>query len=141
MVSYDITRTNYFRVTDEEKFRKIVNGCWCGNEAEMKIWTETAPDGTKYFAFGCYGYIDGCCDPDGNECPDSNQFMEDLKTILPDGEVIIITHVGNNKMRDVYGEVDVITKEGWTYQNLDELAREIAKKKLGDENWTTKNSW
>lgn len=140
MTNYDITRTNYFRVTDEAKFREIVGSCACG-DAEMKIWTETAPDGTKYFAFGCYGCIDGYRDPENNDEPSLERFREELQTILPDSEAVIITHVGHEKMRDVYGEIDIITKGGWTYRNLDELAQTLAKEQLGDDKWTTKNSW
>ena len=54
---YATIRTNYFSVTDERKFRGIIDSC-C-SEDTVHLFEETTPDGKKQFGFGCCGYISG----------------------------------------------------------------------------------
>lgn len=50
------TRTNYFRVKDEEEFRKLMSRVH--GEDAVDLWEKTVND-EKLFAFGCYGLING----------------------------------------------------------------------------------
>ena len=56
MADYMATaRTNYFRVTDEEKWQKLFNGLCC--EGEIYDFTEER-DGVRYHGFGAYSSIE-----------------------------------------------------------------------------------
>ena len=54
------TRTNYFKVKNEEEFMDFMKNVQC-SEDDIQIWTIES-NGTKYFAFGCYGGISGWID-------------------------------------------------------------------------------
>lgn len=124
-----ITKSNYFRVTDDKKFDDIIR--LCENEDIGTTFTRTkTANGITYRAFGCFGTIAGLPDPDDNDTPSLELFRKELTGILADGEAIIITTVGHGAGEDVFGEVDIITKNDWKYLNLDDIARESASNML-----------
>ena len=51
------TRTNYFSVTDEEKFRQIIANAYSSAD-KIEVF-EDKTDGNVKYAFGCYGVICG----------------------------------------------------------------------------------
>ena len=109
---YGKTRTNYFSVTDDEKFKQIISSCKAPDEIE--VFEEKQEDGSIKYGFLCDGSIYGLPDRDGDsteDCDDNEDvdynydtFCEALQQILPDGEAIIITEVGYEKMRYLVGE-------------------------------------
>ena len=101
---YGFTRTNYFAVKDEEKFRQVVASCQASEE-NPKVWEE-AVDGQTLFAFGCYGSLSGlpCGDEEDYEC-DLGAFHSALQQVVADGHAIIITEVGYEKLRYLVGEI------------------------------------
>lgn len=120
-------RSNYFRVTDEERWNELSQGL-CGD------WTdhEKEIDGITHHVL----YIDGSLDwveSEGDSAYESNidYFLDELQKILPDNECFIYEEIGNEKFRYVVGEAVCVTKDEITWINLDRLARKWAEERLG----------
>lgn len=141
MANYRATaRTNYFRVTDEEKWQKLFNGLCC--EGEIYDFTEER-DGIKYHGFGAYDSIDymfkvhieGETEEDSYDDYDYDwdKFITELKKILPDDEAFIYMESGYEKLRYVTGFVLVVTNKETKSMSLDNWAKEQAKLLLGND--------
>ena len=126
---YGFTRTNYFAVKDEEKFRQVVASCQASEE-NPKVWEE-AVDGQTLFAFGCYGSLSGlpCGDEEDYEC-DLGAFHSALQQVVADGHAIIITEVGYEKLRYLVGDCTVITSQEIAYTNLSDIGLAKARQLL-----------
>lgn len=137
MANYcELARTNYFKVTDEEKLNEIIAQCH-GNEDTIHLCHKIDANGTKRFMFYCEGSILGFrCDEDFYNY---DSFCSALQKILPEDEAIMITEIGHEKMRYLYGGIVVITKDNYQCQNLDRIGRRIAKDMLGNKDWHTQN--
>ena len=133
-------RTNYFRVTDEEKYSKLFNRLRC--EDRIEDFTENK-DGVIYHGFGAYGSIDYLAsneeDSDylaGDE-EDSeynwDEFITELQKILPDDEAFIYMESGYEKLRYVTGFILVVTSKEIKSMSLDSWAKEQAKLLLGND--------
>jgi hypothetical protein len=134
---YSTTRTNYFSVTDEAKFRDIINSC--SAEDEIHIFDQTAPDGKKLYGFGCYGSIIGIVhDSDDDIETAGDSFHTELQSVLADGDAIIITEVGHEKLRYLVGCCTVVTKN--EIQGVDVLGKavELARSMLAKPDYLTK---
>ena len=55
---YASIRTNYFRVKDEEEFRKFMAHV-SGTEDRVELWEEKDKNGNTVFGFGTLGGING----------------------------------------------------------------------------------
>ena len=132
------TRTNYFRVTDEEKFNKIMNNCY-GYEGNIHICFETDEKNVKRFMFYCESSIEGFENEDGDA--DFDGFCNALQSVLPENEAIIITEIGREKMRYLTGYVIVITRDEIRCKNLNGIGKELARDMLKNKNWDTKNEY
>lgn len=140
---YGSTRTNYFKVTDENAFKELIGRCVSDGE-EVSVWTHECQDGTVLYGFGCYGDILGLSEDDGDdEDYDYNYdaFIGEIQKLLPEDEAAIITHVGQEKLRYLTGCVTVITKDKIEYNYLSKLGVEMARTMLGNPNWGTKNEY
>lgn len=128
---YGFTRTNYFAVKDEEKFRQLVASCR-GSEENPEVWEE-AVDGQTLFAFGCYSSLSGlpCGDEEDYEC-DLGAFHSALQQVVADGHAIIITEVGYEKLRYLVGDCTVITSQEIDYTNLRDVGLTKAQQLLKD---------
>ena len=128
---YGFTRTNYFEVKDEQKFRQVIDACETG-EDNIEIW-ETTEGNHTLFAFGCYSSLSGlpCEDEDDCEC-DLYAFHDALRQIVADGQAIIITEIGYEKMRYLVGDCTVITSQEISYINLRDLGLKKARELLND---------
>ena len=137
---YGKTRTNYFKVTDAEALCELSN-IVCGDEDSVHLGIENAPGEEKRYMLWCEGTILGIPDGDDEEDCDYNydEFVRRLQKILPDGEAVIITEVGSEKMRYLVGEVVVITNEGVCKNNLNAIGKKIAREMLNNPHWETKN--
>jgi len=140
------TRTNYFSVTDEKKFRAIISSCDATDEIE--IFDERQADGSIKYGFLCAGRINGlpdtenATDEDGepNDDIDCNYdaFCEALQEILPENDAIFITEVGFEGMRCLVGDCSIITRDAYKVITLKNKAMETARKMLNNPEYETK---
>ena len=143
------TRTNYFSVTDEVKFRKIMASCWGSDE--VIVFDENQDDGSAKYGFLCSGSIYGLadCDKSCDTCNPSvcedediehnyDAFCEALQDILPEGEAIVITESGSEAMRYLVGDCMVITRSGYKGICVKREAVKVAAAMLNNPGFTTK---
>ena len=145
---YGKTRTNYFSVTDAEKFKQIIASC--GSTDEIKIFDEKQNDGSVKYMFYCEGIIQGLPereksgdDDNREDCEDDdfdydyNAFCESLQKIIPDNDAIIITEIGSEKMRYLTGISTVITNKDFKCIDISRESVKLAAKMLNNPEFTT----
>ena len=127
-------RTNYFRVTDEDKYNELIKKL---SGEDFELFDKTAEDGTVYHGFGGYGGI--AYDANGTEDFDEyiDDFLEDLRPIIPKDESVIFTEVGHEKLRYVTGYSTIVTHDGIECINLTDAAKDKAKEMLKKDDYTT----
>ena len=135
---YGLTRTNYFQVTDEEKFLEIMSRC-CGFEDGIEVVSETDQNNIKRFMFYSESGIAGFCNDDDDY--DINGFHNALQSVVAENDAIIITEVGHEKMRYLVGWVDVITRNEIKSESLEGIGKRLAREMLKNKEWDTKNSY
>jgi hypothetical protein len=125
---YGNGRSNYVHFTDIEKVRRIVAiyGCAIPKDEDDKGWAILAEtehgdvDGSKYIGQDDdedikelieLGFIKDASEitDDMFELPD---FMKTLAPFIPDGEVLVWQHVGNEKLRYLQGYAVAINNKG-----------------------------
>lgn len=120
MADYEATtRSNYFHVTDEEKFHQIFEKI---QEKNFEIELFTGSDHT--YGFGSYSDVD----------------MDDifeLQDIIPDDDCIIVMESGHEKLRYVDGIGYVITKERIESLSIMSWVQQKAKELMQDPDYTT----
>lgn len=126
-------RTNYFRVTDEERYAELF-GKLCA-EDDIHDFTCTDDDGQFYHGFGTYDDIT-YMDDDENVVA-IHKFCEEVAKILPDNEALIFIETYHEKLRCVNGFYVVATKAGVETGDLTNTAVETAGRLLGDPEWKT----
>lgn len=127
MANYNaVSRTNYFRVTDEEKYTNLFNNLV--SEWDIEDFTEVK-DGITYHGFGSYCPIDYL---DENEEYDFDLFLTELQKILPEDEAFMYFEVGYEKLRYLVGYTYVVTKKEIRSMNIDDWAKDTAKEILGE---------
>ena len=124
---YSYTRTNYFRVTSEEKYSELFSRL-VGYDDCIEDFTQTE-NGITLHGFGCQGSI--------STFPTFDGFLEELQDILPDNEAFILTEVGHEKLCYLVGYSLVVTKNDIKSINVNDGAIELARKMLNDETFTT----
>ncbi len=137
---YGTTRTNYFRTTNEARLREILDSCDCDDGAEIVVWKRADDEGNDCFAFACGASINGLIvsgeEGDENEREVSySAFAEALQEILLDGEVILVTEVGHEKLCDLVGTITVITDKEVKTKDLYEVGIAEGRRMLGDDKW------
>lgn len=137
---YGATRTNYFRVTDEEEYAKLYEGLYGCEDAVEDFSMEI--DGIRYHGFGCYGSI-GWTAPldDKPDCDDLDGFIRELQKILPEDESFIVMESGHEKLRYVSGWVEVVTRKETKFEDLSSWAMEKARDMLGNPDFQSRLSW
>lgn len=121
-------RTNYFRVTDEEKYQELFSNL----VAEDNIHDFTrVKDRVLYHGFGSYDSIT-YYDEESDEC-DFDFFLDELQKILPDDEAFIFMESGYEKLRYVTGYVVVCTSKEIKSMNMSSWAIVEARKMLGND--------
>lgn len=120
MADYEATtRSNYFHVTDEEKFHQIFEQI---QEKNFGIELFTCSDHT--YGFGAYSDVD----------------MDDifeLQDIIPDDDCIIVMESGHENLRYVDGIGYVITKERIESLSIMSWVQKKAKELMQDPDYTT----
>ena len=127
---YATCRTNYFRVTDEEKYQRLFSGL-CA-EDRISDFTETDEEGITRHGFGCYGSL-FWTDPDEEGEDGFDTFCDRLRDILPEDEAFIYLESGNEKLRYVIGAYTVVTSDEVRWGEINSLAVDAAKEILGPE--------
>lgn len=134
---YGKTRTNYFKVTDEEKFKEIMEKCRMNDSEDgeccPKYKIEKNEDGDTICMFYGYGSVLGYGDKEDPTEFDFDSFGYDLCDILPEGEAIIIRHIGSEKFNYLNACATIITSESINFVNFDNLLKIEAKKILEDD--------
>jgi hypothetical protein len=104
----------------------------------LEIFEEEFADGKK-FGFGCCGVIQGTKqlheDDDSEE--DYDEFIKSLQEIVADGDAIILTEVGYEKLRYLVGKSEIITKTGYKVVSLRDKTLNEAKLLLGNPDFDT----
>lgn len=136
---YSCTRTNYFRVTDEEKYSELFSHL-VGNDDYIEDFTKTK-DGIILHGFGCQGVIQAIPmdeDPEVAEewDDDFDGFLKELQKILPDNEAFIFTEVGHEKLCYLVGYSLIVTRNEIKSIDINDDAVELACKMLNDETFT-----
>jgi hypothetical protein len=114
------SRTNYFRVKDELAKEVLKNLIAQIKDAEL--W-EDEEDGTV--AFGGYCSITEYYD---NDKEDYVQTFKTIQSLLPDGEVCVLTEVGHEKLRYLVGISWMITNKKIVTHNLSQKVEKSWKK-------------
>ena len=129
-------RTNYFSVTDEAKFKEIMS--FLRGEDEVVYHEHDRKKGK--FMFYCDGSLTGYIENKDDEDSYDNawdEMVRKLQTILPEGEAIILTEIGNEKMRYFTAYSAIITTKDTGWVDLAHLAAEEAGKLLGNPDYNT----
>lgn len=134
------TRTNYFRVKDEDAFKSIIRRMV--SEDEVVILHDDK---------GRFGFCSSCpiigIAPEGNMDEDEDveenrdNVAEALMELLPDGEAIIWSEIGHEKLRYLVGGAYVITNQTYEYVNMFHAAVQTAQQIMHDPDWETDNSF
>jgi hypothetical protein len=136
MANYNAhTRTNYFSVTNESKFRTTIDSCVSDNK-EIQIWEKN-----EKFAFGCHGQICGFPNESDDE-DDLAGFHRALQEVLSDDDAILITETG------IYGNLlyqtafcTIITKNAIRFFDLRNTEIELAREMLNNFNYITQTDY
>lgn len=138
MANYCATiRTNYFSIKNENAFRELMQSV--SAEDEVHIFEQPQSDGSKKFGFGCYGNIYGITagsDEDDSE-DDMDCFLDALQNLVCEDDAIIMTEVGNEKLRYVIGCCTVITSKEIRGVNIPDKALHLAQESLGNKHYRT----
>ena len=126
---YEVTRTNYFRVTDEDKYQELFQ--MLTSEDNIEDFTKEDSDGVIYHGFGAYSSIE-YFDEESDEYNLDKWFYQ-LQTILPDDEAFIMQSSGHEKLRCVDGWVDVVTNKEISSMSCSSWATQKAKELLGND--------
>ena len=135
-------RTNYFHVTDEEKYKYLFNGL-VGSDDEIISFDETDKNGKILHGFGSYGSIywspskaDG--NPDWLDEDDTDgyeDFLNQLSKILPKDEAFVLIDVGHEKLRYLSGFATIVTNKDIKYVDLTNTAQTVAQEMLRKPNY------
>lgn len=132
MANYDeVLRTNYFEVTDSDKFQELIDGL-CSND-KISVWKKKFNGKTK-FGFGCCSSISYA---DENSEFSMDDFLSRLAQLLPDGEAVILTEIGHEKLCYIGSGSYIATNKECIYLDLQTLAIKRAAEMLGIEHFET----
>lgn len=120
-------------MTDEEKYKEIIDkiDCECG----LDFWEETDEKGVKRHGFGGYGSLYAYDEETGDDLLDD--VLESLAEVLPEDEAIIITEIGNEKLRYLVGQAVIVTRSTIQFVDLQSVALATARSMLEDPDFVT----
>ena len=130
---YGIERTNYFKVTDKEKYNALFKRLCTDTGEQVLDFTKTDNEGNTVHGFGAYGCIEFGPENEDDEEYEYNMdsFYKQLKKILPKGETFIHVCTGSEKLRYLVTDVVAITRNEIKIFNAQKMAREWALEKTG----------
>ena len=134
---YATIRTNYFSVKDENRFRELIQSV--STEDEVHIFEKPQSDGKTLYGFGCYGSIYGLpVETEGGFSEtDMDYFLDSLQKIVSDGDAIIMTEVGYEKLQYVLGYSAVITSKEIKCVSIPDSGVTLARELLGNDDFET----
>lgn len=133
MNTYEVVRTNYFRVNDADVFRDFIGRVIC-DEDKLELWEKPSPDGETLFAFGAYGSIIGILDDNGELGDEAYEdFLTGLQECIAVGDAIILMNIGHEKLREVFAEAVVITSDDSDCVDLCDAAVDLANSMLEEQ--------
>lgn len=143
---YGITITNYFHVNDPEELKNLIRRV-VSDEGDIDLWEDKDKDGNPVFSFGGYSSIVGICpiennnddgeDEDYDEA-DYDLFISELQKLIVDGDAIIITEIGHEKLRYLTAYSTIITKNDVQSINLERQSVLKASDMLGNPEYSTR---
>ena len=146
---YAKVRTNYFSVTDEDKFHRLME-MYASNGDRVEVFSEkSAGDEPTKFGFYCDGSILGLLAPHGDEEPedlnygacddehDMDLFYKFLQKLVTKDDAVIITEVGSEKMCYLFGVCVIITQSEIRVLDLQGMAMTEARVMLNNPDYTT----
>ena len=143
MANYvEICRTNYFRVTNEEKYKELLNLLTA--EDTIHDLTEKDKDGNIWHAFGCYGSIDyhhEIYDDNGDFIDDEYDlyiWINMLQEILNENDAFVFYGIGNEKLSYLTGYCVVASKTDIKSSSIDSEAERLAKELLNNDKYSPK---
>lgn len=158
---YGNTRTNYFRVKDEDRYQELFAGL-CGDEDGIHDFSQMI-NGEMYHGFGSYGSIwyrskgsrsrelweeddEDISDEDleEEEVDDGEStdfFYNELSKIVHDDDAAIITEVGNEKLRYLVGCAIICAHGKVEAVDIETVAIAKAAEMIGNPGYTCKNSY
>lgn len=136
---YGTTRSEDFLVNNKEKAELILSSILTDGELYYNV-DETNKEGVYKCWFGSTGciyglpknYADETVEND-DEDEDFDFMVEELQSILLDGEVLKIVDVGYEKLRYVGGGCVVATKHTYKYIDILHEAEKLAKEILEED--------
>ena len=137
MNTYEVVRTNYFRVSDEGAFRAFMEHVVC-DFGLVDIWTKKNTAGEQMFAFGSYSQILGVVEGDPDYVGDLDDdayenFLLGLQECVKEGDAIIMMTIGHQKLKEVFAEAVVITSNDTDFIDLKDAATDLATDMLRDQ--------
>jgi len=129
-------RTNYFRTTDVEKLKVLVEKAQGQDGDAVTLFHETI-DGETLYGFGCISQLLGYHDDDAEEY-DYDAFLHDLQTVVAPGDAIIIMEINYEKLRYVCGWAAIITSEKIESMDFTKLVLQKAAEVVGNPDYQTK---
>jgi hypothetical protein len=150
-------RSNYFSVTDEAKFRGLMDKC-VGAEEDVLVIDQKQKDGSKKFAFSCRSSIVGLlyktvggepvvvqereeADEDQDNEIATSLFYDSLQGIIPDSEAIMLTEIGREGMKYLMSRCTIITNKDIKGIDLQDEAIKLVRKLLGKPNYKTESCY
>ena len=133
---YGFSRTNYFRVTDEEKYKELFNLLTAEDGIEDFTFEK---DKVIYHGFGSYSSIytkNSDEDEYGDEPVDN--FICQLQEILPNDECFIYQEIGYEKLRYLTGFALIATHDKCDSVDISSDAIAKARELLGNDKFETR---
>ena len=124
------TRSNYFRVTDPEAFKKIMDAV-ITDEDGLELWERTE-NGIICYGFGAYSAICGLRSEDEDDEFEAEAVYEALSEVVAPDDAIIITEIGYEKLRYLTAYAVIITRTAVEWVDLRSNALERARRLLGN---------
>ena len=134
------TRTNYFRVTDENRYKELFLGLYADDDIHDFSYRDEK--GILWHGFGSYdwiGYNPSVEDYDSEYSFDN--FVLELMKILPENEAFIKLEIGYEKLRVISGMVVVATKHNYQVMNLEQWGTLKARELLNNPYFETRCSY
>ena len=134
-----VARTNYFRVTDEERYQELFEHLV--TNGDVQDFTEER-NGVVYHGFVAYASIDYQIDLENEESEcDFDYFLEELQKILPEDEAFVYQESGHEKLLQVDGYALEVTSKDVRGECLSSWVKDTVKELLGEDNKVTECSY
>ena len=133
-------RTNYFHVKDAAAFKDFMKLVY-GGEDSIELLEKQDTNGKPTFMFCCYNGIAGLVTSSDDNDFDTetayDEFIDGLQKHVADDDAIIIFEAGNEKLRYVVGQAEIITSDSYSFISLKAEAVKRAASVLHNSKWQT----